>query len=102
MANSNPTQAIEALAADIGETVYIEVAKWHLYLSDAHLDKIVAQRAYGLLEDQSVSATAIAKILQEIKVPIGGGKQEISLSELIPSTGQTALLHLLEEAQQNA
>lgn len=102
MANSNQTQAIEALAADIGESVYIEVAKWHLYLSDAHLDKIVAEKAYPLIEDQGVSSGAIAKILQEIKVPIGGGKQGIPLAALIPAAGQTALLQLLEDAQRDA
>jgi hypothetical protein len=101
MANSNTTQAIAALAADIGESVYIEVAKWHLYLSDAHLDKTVAEKAFALIEDQAVSSSAIAKILQDIKVPIGGGKQQISLSELIPITGQEKLLQLLEDAQQD-
>ncbi|MFM7450504.1 MAG: DUF3181 family protein, partial [Leptolyngbyaceae cyanobacterium] len=28
---------VEALAAEIGENIYIDIAKWHLYLSDAHL-----------------------------------------------------------------
>jgi hypothetical protein len=101
MANSNTTQALESLAADIGESIYIEVAKWHLYLSDAHLDKTVAEKAFALIEDQAVSSSAIAKILQDIKVPIGGGKQQISLSELIPDAGQSKLLQLLEDAQQD-
>jgi hypothetical protein len=100
MANSNTTQAIAALAADIGESVYIEVAKWHLYLSDAHLDKTVAEKAFALIEDQAVSSSAIAEILQDIKVPIGGGKQQVSLSELIPSVGQAKLFQILEDAQQ--
>ncbi|MGL6338716.1 MAG: DUF3181 family protein, partial [Waterburya sp.] len=35
------TQEIEALAAQIGENVYIDIAKWHLYLNDAHLHTLV-------------------------------------------------------------
>ncbi|MCZ0901244.1 DUF3181 family protein, partial [Microcoleus sp. HI-ES] len=27
---ANTTQAIESLAAEIGENVYIDIAKWHL------------------------------------------------------------------------
>jgi hypothetical protein len=33
----NTAEAIERFAAEIGEQVYIDVAKWHLYLKDAHL-----------------------------------------------------------------
>jgi Protein of unknown function (DUF3181). len=43
---ANTTQAIESLAAEIGENVYIDIAKWHLYLSDAHLHTVVAQQLY--------------------------------------------------------
>jgi len=32
MANLNPTREIETLAAEIGDKIYIDVAKWHLYL----------------------------------------------------------------------
>ncbi|BAU43893.1 DUF3181 family protein [Leptolyngbya sp. O-77] len=38
MAYSNSSEAIEALAAELGKEVYIDVAKWHLYLRDAHLN----------------------------------------------------------------
>jgi hypothetical protein len=44
MANSQITQAVEALAAEIGENIYVDVAKWHLYLSDAHLHTTVAEK----------------------------------------------------------
>ena len=101
MANSNATQAIEALAADIGENIYIEVAKWHLYLADAHLHRTLAEQVYPLLEDQSVSSAAIAKVLNAITVPLGGGQSHVSLADLIPVTGQASLLQLLETAQQD-
>jgi len=54
------TQDIEALAAKIGENVYIDVAKWHLYLNDAHLHTTVAEKVYPLLEDDSLSEDAVS------------------------------------------
>ena len=30
MANTNTTELLETLAAEIGESVYIDIAKWHL------------------------------------------------------------------------
>ena len=39
---SNPD--IEQLAAAIGKEVYIDVARWHLYLRDAHLHALLAER----------------------------------------------------------
>ena len=46
MANN---QQIEELAAEIGDKVYIDVAKWHLYLQDAKLHTLVAEQVYPLL-----------------------------------------------------
>ena len=33
---TSTTPEIEALAAELGEQVYIDVAKWHLFLAEAH------------------------------------------------------------------
>ena len=44
MAKTNTSQAIESLAAEIGNNVYIDIAKWHLYLREAHLHTVVAER----------------------------------------------------------
>lgn len=97
MANYNTTQVVESLAAEIGENIYIDVAKWHLYLSDAHLHTIVAEKVYPLLENDEVSEDAITDILRNISVSLGGGKKEISLLELLPTQCQTSLVELLEE-----
>ena len=97
MANTPSTQTIEALAAEIGEQIYIDVAKWHLFLAEAHLHTTVAEQVYPLLEDDGLSSSAIASILQKISVPVGGGKLNVSLADLIPATSQTNLLNLLEE-----
>ena len=101
MANSNVTQAVEALAAEIGENIYIDVAKWHLYLSDAHLHTTLAEKVYSLLENDELTEDAIINILRDISVPLGGGRKEVPLIELLPMQCQMNLLDLLEEYQKN-
>jgi hypothetical protein len=101
MANSNTTQTIEALAAEIGENIYIDIAKWHLYLSDAHLHTVVAERVYPLLEDRSLNEDEVLKVLHGIPVKLGGGKLEVPLVELLPMQCQVNLIDLLEEYQKN-
>lgn len=94
------TREIETLAAQIGENIYIDVAKWHLYLADAHLHTAVAEKAYTLLEDNALSETAVSDLLQSIPVKLGGGKKELSLFDLVPAQKQSDLLELLENYQQ--
>ena len=95
------TPEIEALAAKIGENIYIDVAKWHLYLSDAHLHTVVAEKVYPILEDDSLSENAVTSILESIPVKLGGGKTELSLSKLLPMQCQMTLIDLLEEYQKD-
>ena len=96
---ANTTQAIESLAAEIGENVYIDIAKWHLYLSDAHLHTVVAQQLYPMLEDGDLDADRVAQVLQKIPVKLGGGKREVPLADLIPMQCQVQLMDVLEEFQ---
>lgn len=98
MANLSTTEAIEALAAEIGDNVYIDVAKWHLYLKDAHLHTTLAQQIYPLLTN-TVKEDQITKILQNIPVKLGGGKREVPLSDLLPMQCQVNLMDILEEYQ---
>ncbi len=101
MANSYTTQDIEKLSADIGENIYIDIAKWHLYLSDAHLHTTVAEQVYPLLEDKRVSEAEISKVLAEIQVNLGGGLRKVPLIDLIPTAVQADLVSLLEKYQNN-
>jgi len=96
---ANTTQAIESLAAEIGENVYIDIAKWHLYLSDAHLHTVVAEQLYPMLEDGDLDADRVAQVLQGIPVKLGGGKREVPLADLIPMQCQVQLMDVLEEFQ---
>ena len=96
---ANTTQAIESLAAEIGENVYIDIAKWHLYLSDAHLHTVVAQQLYPMLEDGDLDADRVERVLQGIPVKLGAGKREVPLADLIPMQCQVQLMDVLEEFQ---
>ena len=95
------TQEIEKLAAKIGENVYIDVAKWHLYLNDAKLHTVVAEKVYPILEDNSLSEDAVSSILQSIPIKLGGGATELSLDKLLPMQCKVNLLDLLEEYQKD-
>ena len=97
---ANNTEAIEALAAEIGENIYIDVAKWHLYLSDAHLHTILAERLYPILLNNSLNEDEVLATLRDISVKLGGGRTELPLLDLLPVQCQVNLLDLLEEYQQ--
>lgn len=101
MANTSTSQAIESLAAEIGENVYIDVAKWHLFLSNAHLHTVLAERLYPMLTSGSVSEDEVLKVLQDIPVKLGGGKREVPLADLLPMQCQVNLMDILEEFQRN-
>lgn len=100
MAKTNTSQAIESLAAEIGNNVYIDIAKWHLYLREAHLHTVVAERVYPMLEDNSLSENKVLQILADIPVKIGG-KRDLPLADLIPTASQVNLMDILEEFQRN-
>jgi Protein of unknown function (DUF3181) len=92
----NSSEAIERLAAVIGEQVYIDIAKWHLYLNDAHLHTPLAAKIYPLLVDRDLSEQAVLDILTTMMVKVGGGKRELPLLELIPLQCQMDLMDALE------
>ena len=96
---ANTTELLEALAAEIGENVYIDVAKWHLYLANAKLHTIVAEQMYPLISGNSITKDQVEKVLQSIPVKIGGGKQELSLLDLLPSQCLVNLMEILEKFQ---
>jgi hypothetical protein len=99
MTKYNTTQDIESLAASIGDNVYIDVTKWHLYLKEAHLHILVAEKVYPLLAENRLTQTAVTQILREIPVKLGGGKVEIPLIDLIPKQCEGDLMELLENYQ---
>ncbi|MBD0261968.1 MAG: DUF3181 family protein [Tolypothrix sp. Co-bin9] len=99
MAKTNTTEILEALAAEIGENIYIDIAKWHLFLSNAKLHTVVAEKMYPLLTSKSVDEDQVLKILESIPVKIGGGKRELPLIDLLPLQCQVNLVDILEKYQ---
>lgn len=99
MANLSTRESIEALAAEIGENIYIDVAKWHLYLREAHLHTPLAEQIFPLLTSNKLTENAVMQILQNMPVKLGGGKQEVPLSDLLPMQSQVNLMDILEEYQ---
>jgi transcription antitermination factor NusA-like protein len=96
---TSTTPEIEALAADIGEQIAIDVAKWNLFLAEAHLHIPLAERVYPLLEKDELSRAGVEVALKDLSVAIGGGKVNISLLDALSSTMVNRLLTLLEEYQ---
>ncbi|MCW6034676.1 DUF3181 family protein [Spirulina subsalsa FACHB-351] len=99
MVDFHTTEVIENLAAEIGKVVYIDVAKWHLYLTDAKLHTVVAQQVYPLLVENDLNEDNVTRLLSNIPVKIGGGKREVPLGDLLPLQCQVDLMDLLEEFQ---
>ncbi|MBD2101596.1 DUF3181 family protein [Leptolyngbya sp. FACHB-261] len=98
MASSNLAPRIELLAAEIGDRVYMDIAKWHLQLNNAHLHKPLAERLYPLIADGKVpTEDQVNRILGEIPVKIGGGRHEVPLLNLLPMQGLVSLMDVLEE-----
>jgi Protein of unknown function (DUF3181) len=99
MTKTNTTEALEALAAEIGENVYMDIAKWHLYLREAHLHTLLAERMYPMLLDNSLSEDKVMQILQDIPVRLGGGHREVPLADMLPMQSRVHLIDVLEEFQ---
>jgi hypothetical protein len=100
MAKTNTTELLEALAAEIGENVYLDIAKWHLYLSDAKMHTVVAEQMYPLITaSKTVEEDDVIKVLESIPVKVGGGRRELPLIDLLPLQCQVNLVDILEKYQ---
>ncbi len=98
MSNSQ-TITIEKLAGVISKEVYIDIAKWHLYLHDAKLDIPLAEKLYQAITQsgKTLDQKTITEVLSSILVKIGGGQKELPLSDLIPTAIQSRLLDIVEQ-----
>ncbi len=94
-------ELIEQLAATIGENVYIDVAKWHLYLRDTKMHTALAENLYPLLSAGKLTSNQLDDLLKNIPVLLGGGKVELSLAELLPTQSEANLMEAIEEFQRS-
>jgi hypothetical protein len=99
MPYSNTSEAIETLAADIGERIYIDVANWHLYLREAHLHTSLAERFYPMMESNDLNEQSVQHVLAATVVGLGGGQVQLPLNQVIPTAVQADLVQLLEQYQ---
>ncbi|MGD1895355.1 MAG: DUF3181 family protein [Phormidesmis sp.] len=99
MATANSTEVLEGLAAEIGENIYIDIAKWHLYLGVAKLHTPLAEKLLPMVTSNDISEDAVVKVLQDIPIKLGGGRRTVPLAELLPMQCQVNLIDLLEEYQ---
>ncbi len=97
MTNASTTQIIESLGAEIGDKVYIDIAGWHLYLSDAKLHTNLAEKFYPILTEEVPSESQVMEILQGVPVKLGAGRKEVPLIDLLPIQCQTDLREVLAE-----
>jgi hypothetical protein len=102
MAQTNTTEIIEALAAEIGDNIYIDIAKWHLFLRDAKIHTLVAQELYPLItSNKAINENDVTKIIKSVPIKIGGGRNEVSLIDLLPLQCQVSLIDILEKFQRD-
>jgi hypothetical protein len=85
---------LEELTRAIADRLYIQVARWHLYLGDAGLADALAIEAAGRLEQGA--GVAARQALEAVQVPIGGGATRLPLARLLPAGQLQDLEELLE------
>jgi Protein of unknown function (DUF3181) len=91
------SEQLERLAAEIGDNIYIDVSKWHLYLKDVKLHTIVAEKALAAVAGKTVTGDTVNAVLAQVNISLGGGRKELPLSDLLPVTCQAKLLDILQE-----
>jgi hypothetical protein len=91
------SEQLERLAAEIGDNVYIDVSNWHLYLKDAKLHTIVAEKALAAIAGKTVTGDTVNAVLAQVNISVGGGRKNLPLSDLLPVTCQAKLLDILQE-----
>jgi Protein of unknown function (DUF3181) len=98
MTSAGSSEEIEKLAVAIAEDLYLDVAKWHLYIDDVKDEKlhiVLAEQLFPLVAEAKVTKDAVDRILAGIKITIGGGKQEIPMSQFIPGNVESMLMDVL-------
>jgi len=101
MATASSTEMLESLAAEIGESIYMDIAKWHLYLGVAKLHTPLAEKLLPIVSDNNISEDAVTSVLQDIPIKLGGGRKTVPLLDLLPMQCLVNLVDLLEEFQRN-
>ena len=86
---------ISELEHIISEKIFIKIEKWNLYLGDAGLSRELAIKCIENINDGAHKAAKSS--LNSIKVYVGDGKEQISLSTLVPELQISELEVILEK-----
>jgi hypothetical protein len=82
------------LEVALADRLYLQIAGWHLYLSDAGLAQPLAIECAARL-DQGCAVCA-RQALEAVQVPIGGGATRLPLARLVPAGQLRDLEEVLE------
>ena len=85
---------LRELELAIADSLYIQVAKWHLYLGDAGLAEELALECNAKL-DQGAKIAA-RQAVEDIQVQLGDGSNRVPLSSLITPSQINDLEEILE------
>ncbi len=88
------TVELKELQISIADSLYLQVASWHLYLGDAGLAEALAVECSALLNEGA--NVAARKALEGVLVPLGGGATRLPLARLIPATQLFDLEEILQ------
>ncbi|KAK9861957.1 hypothetical protein WJX84_005949 [Apatococcus fuscideae] len=104
--SGGPKSAFQDLAYDIGRDVYMDMNGWHLFLRDVNaghglkLNQALAQQLgveAGKLQEQS----QLESLLKKVPVKLGGGKLQVSLYDVLPSSAVQDLQRIVEDFARN-
>ncbi|CAL52899.1 Protein of unknown function DUF3181 [Ostreococcus tauri] len=87
------------LAERIGEDVYVQVNAWRLYTRDMKfhdgLAKVFSVKIAS--NGNKYDDALVEEVLTTVRVPLGGGKSDVPLVDLCPSTSVNALKNILRD-----
>ena len=87
-------EELQELKSLISDRLYLQVAKWNLSLGDAGLAEALAIECNAHLEKGA--SEAARKALENVQVPLAGGKTQLPLAQLIPKSQFFDLEEMLE------
>ena len=85
---------LRELEIGIADSIYIKVAKWHLYLGDAGLAAELALECNAKLDQGA--AIAVRQAVEVIQVQFGDGSTRVPLSRLITPSQINDLEEILD------
>lgn len=92
---ANTTETLEQLAAELGESLYLDIAKWHLPLNTAKLHLPLAEKLYVLILENRLTDADVTEVLRDFPIAVGGGRGQVPMLDLLPRACQADLMDLL-------